>query len=341
MPEPLRVPNPARKLTVGSCCSGWCAELFACEMLSLDFLPVFGCDLLPSAQAVSEALFDHEFWFWDCMEEDFLQAPHVDLFLAGLPCQPWSRLGPSRGFEDDRGLLMLPVIRWMSARRPQVAIFEQVGSMLTRHPREFALFLELLLQIKHRGRPAYIVTYETLNCRFHGYLPQNRERTFVVCICRQHAVAEMSWPARVPVLRLSSVIDADTEPALEDFPGRLPSSATCRRNVMAVYEKILEEGRDPLEQELVINMHGSEPHWNEGYSPCLTQARAAAGGFWLSWLQRQMTSAEVCRLQGVDMCRIPAGLATERQIRQLAGNSIPIPLLARVLQAALEAAGLV
>ena len=143
------------------------------------------------------------------------------------------------------------------------------------------------------------------------------------------------------MLPLSSVIDADTEPVLQDFPGQLPSNATCRRNVLSVYEKILEQGRDPLEQELVINMHGSEPHWNEGYSPCLTQARAAAGGFWLSWLQRQMTSAEVCRLQGVDMCRIPAGLATERQIRQLAGNSIPIPLLARVLQAALEAAGLV
>lgn len=86
----------------------------------------------------------------------------------------------------------------MSARRPKVAIFEQVASMLTRRPREFAFFLELLLQIKHRGRPAYIVTYETLNCRFHGYLPQNRERTFVVCISREHAVAEMSWPTRVP-----------------------------------------------------------------------------------------------------------------------------------------------
>ena len=198
LPRALRLPNPTSSLTVGSCCSGWCAELFACEMLSLDFRPVFGCDILSAAEAVSAALFHHDFWFWDCMEEDFMQAPHVDVFVAGLPCQPWSRLGPSRGFEDDRGLLMLPIIRWMAARHPKVVIFEQVAGMLTRHPREFALLLELLLQIKHRGRPVYIVTYETLNCRLHGYLPQNRERTFVVCISREHAVAEMSWPAPVP-----------------------------------------------------------------------------------------------------------------------------------------------
>ena len=126
----------------------------------------------------------------------------------------------------------------------------------------------------------------------------------------------------------------------EPFPGRLPSTTTARRNVLAVFETILQQGRDPLEEELVLDVDGSQPHFNEHYSPCLTRSRAASGGMWLSWLQRKMSTAEICRLQGVNPDRLPADLISERQMRQLAGNSIPVPLLARVMTAALQAAGL-
>ena len=140
---------------------------------------------------------------------------------------------------------------------------------------------------------------------------------------------------------LSSIMDPEAGPPLQPFPGRLPSGKTMRKNVISTFEKILLQGRDPLQEEIVIDIDGSKPHHQEQYSPCLTRTRAAGGGHWLSWLQRRMTTCEVCALQGVDYDRLPQGMASDRQIRELAGNSIPIPLLARIMHAALKAGGLV
>ena len=57
--------------------------------------------------------------------------------------------------------------------------------------------LELLQNIKHGGRRVYNVSYESPNCRLHGFLPQNRERIFIVCISRQFAQGAVEWPAQV------------------------------------------------------------------------------------------------------------------------------------------------
>lgn len=184
-------------LTIGSTCSGWCAELWAAELLDLDFHAVFACDVLPVAEKICHARFAHDYWFWDCMEEEFMQAPQVDLFVGGLPCQAWSGAGRGLAFDDDRALLAFPVMRWLALRRPRVAIFEQVATMASRHPEEFLFMLELLQNIKHGGRRVYNVSYESLNCRLHGFLPQNRERIFIVCISRQFAQGAVEWPAQV------------------------------------------------------------------------------------------------------------------------------------------------
>ena len=184
----------ARRLTIGSACSGWCAELWAAELLELDYHAVFGCDVLPVAEKICHALFQHDYWFGDCMEPEFMQAPSVDLFLGGLPCQAWSSAGLGLAFDDDRALLTFPIVRWLALRRPRVAIFEQVASILSRHPREFLFLLELLQNIKIRGRKAYNVSYESFNCRRHGWLPQNRERIFIVCVLREFATGMVQWP---------------------------------------------------------------------------------------------------------------------------------------------------
>ena len=139
---------------------------------------------------------------------------------------------------------------------------------------------------------------------------------------------------------LSSFVDPDAGPPPKPFPGRLPTSSVARTNVLSTLHRLVEEGRSPLEEEIIIDVDGSKPHHQDHYSPCLTRTRAAGGGHWLTWLQRRMTTSEVCALQGVAFSSLPEGLATDRQVRELAGNSIPVPLMARVMQAALKAGGL-
>ncbi|CAL1169295.1 unnamed protein product [Cladocopium goreaui] len=42
--SPQILENP-KAFTIGSACSGWCSELFACHRLQLPYIPVFACDI--------------------------------------------------------------------------------------------------------------------------------------------------------------------------------------------------------------------------------------------------------------------------------------------------------
>ncbi len=80
-----------------------------------------------------------------------------------------------------------------------------------------------------------------------------------------------------------------------------------------------------------------------GYSPCLTASRCANRGHWVSTTQAWMTCNDMLRLQGVRPARL-AGWRTavaERQLGHIAGNAVPVPLLGRILERLLPAAGLV
>ncbi|CAE7231760.1 bsp6IM [Symbiodinium sp. CCMP2592] len=329
------------RITIGSCCSGWCSEVFAAQLLELHAREVFACESWGPASLLTAATHDHIYFFEDAFR-DFMSAPTVDVFVAGAPCGPWSQAGLGHGFDDDDGLLIFPILRWIELRKPKVVILEQVDSLAKRHPEVLSLIIEVLRSFQGQaGQAEYQVSWQALNCRTHGFIPQNRGRLFIVAIRAQFAVQQMCWPGEVPAQPLSDFIDDDAGAGLLPFPGRMPGTATAKRNTRDIFEKVLLGGRDPLEVQLVMNVDGSQAHYNENYCPCLTRSRAAAGGFWLSWRQRRTSTAEICRLQGVDYDMLPEGVITQRQLRQIAGNAIPVPLLARVMQAALEAAGLV
>lgn len=102
--------------------------------------------------------------------------PDVDIFVGGVPCQPWSVAGCLKGFEDPRGKLWFDVIRLVNSNRPKGFIFENVSGLASPKNREN---LELILQeFKQIG---YFVQWKILNAYDFG-LPQNRDRVFIVGI---------------------------------------------------------------------------------------------------------------------------------------------------------------
>ena len=66
-------------------------------------------------------------------------------------------------------------------------------------------------------------------------------------------------------------------------------------------------------------------------------------GHWVTCLQRDMTTGDMLRLQGVDEWHARGWQLhiSEVQFHGIIGNAIPIPLLERILVSALYAAGLV
>ena len=106
---------------------------------------------------------------------------------------------------------------------------------------------------------------------------------------------------------------------------------------------ITAKGDDPLAIPAVIDHGSSKLNYAIGYSPCLTRSRAMSHGHWVTCLQREMTTGDMLRLQGVDEWRVRGWKRhiSEVQFHAVIGNAIPIPLIERILMRALYAAGLV
>lgn len=98
---------------------------------------------------------------------------HVDLVVAGTPCQGFSTLG-KRDPDDPRNALFEHLTRFIKAFKPKMFVMENVGGMLTM--RGGHVFKEICRKLEAAG---YHTTHLKLNASAYG-VPQNRERVFLI-----------------------------------------------------------------------------------------------------------------------------------------------------------------
>lgn len=182
VPKAVAFKNPGCALTVGSACSGWGSELLALEQLGIPYCDVFGCDCNLDVAMLFKHLHKPQHFFSDVMEAGFQKAPHVQLFLAGFPCQPWAAGGLHQAFADPRGVVVFYILHYIAVRLPTVWILENVGGIIKYHLEEFCYLLQLCSEITDPNIPkksAYEVKWFKMNAQDYN-IPQNRERVFIV-----------------------------------------------------------------------------------------------------------------------------------------------------------------
>ncbi|CAE7250140.1 bsp6IM [Symbiodinium sp. CCMP2456] len=330
---PRHLPS-STTLRVGSICSGWCSEIWALRSLARAHTLTFGCDSNNACARLCHDNFQHEQWFMDCTSDEFLlKSPPVDLLVSGFPCQPYSIEGSSQGINSVDGLVLLYVLHYIRTRLPRSVLLENVMGLERDHPETLVFIVEALKAIQKGGRPYYHVSWQVLNARTHGGLPQNRPRLFIAAT---HGSA-MQWPGEVPMRPITDFIPGDPTRRGTDYPGPLPRTMTTRRNLIKLLTRLEKEGKDPLGAHYICDLASMTPRAVLGWSPCLTRARCTTGGHWLAWRQRWMHLREICLLQGLDSELLRTDRVSQRELAMMAGNAIPIPLLARVLQGVLAA----
>ncbi|HAP5609184.1 TPA: DNA (cytosine-5-)-methyltransferase [Enterococcus faecalis] len=97
----------------------------------------------------------------------------VDVICGGFPCQAFSIAGKRKGFEDTRGTLFFEIARFASILRPRYLFLENVKGLLNHEGG--TTFETILRALDELG---YDVEWQVLNSK--DYVPQNRERVFII-----------------------------------------------------------------------------------------------------------------------------------------------------------------
>ena len=127
-----------------------------------------------SASVYQRHFKETEFSNADIRTVDVDRIPKFDLLCAGFPCQSFSIAGKRKGFDDTRGTMFFEIARILEAKRPRLALLENVKGLLSHdNGRTFATILDTLSEL------GYWYEWEVLNSKNFG-VPQNRERVFIV-----------------------------------------------------------------------------------------------------------------------------------------------------------------
>ena len=153
---------------------------------------LWGTDFDKYASKTYRKNFEHPFYEKDINELKGKDLEAVDILVGGFPCQAFSVAGYQKGFEDERGDVFFQIIRLINElpKKPKVLLLENVKNIYTHdNKKTFKIIQDSLEQT------GYCVFSEIMNTCDYTSVPQNRERTFIICFLEgKHAFLDPTKP---------------------------------------------------------------------------------------------------------------------------------------------------
>ena len=274
-----------------------------------------------------------------CVEKDIEhlsvhgdQLEPVDVLTAGFPCQPFSVAGDKLGFQDERGLLFLHIIRIIrefGRAKPKVLLLENVKNL--KHHDKGRTFKRIQSEIQKAGYWFTEKDAQIMHTASHTDIPQNRERIFMVALnCDHFPANSFEFPKPFPKPRLKVVFDfLDLDHKAESWYYFKPEN-----RYYPLFKKAIErDGKDSIYQlrrnYVRRNMSGM----------CFTlMANMGDGGHNQPvirdrWGIRKLTERECARLQGYkdSWLKFPTTQSKSQAYKQV-GNSVTVPLVAKLAE---------
>jgi len=241
--------------------------------------------------------------------------PDHGILVGGFPCQPFSQAGVSKrislgrahGFADEtQGTLFFEIVRILRAKKPAVVVLENVKN-LVRHDKGHTMATVMLAL----GELGYHAKHRIMDSA--GYVPQHRERVFIVGFLDEDACARFSFPE-----------PADDGRRLKDvLETNVPDKYTLKDGTWACLRRHADRHREKG------NGFGYWVADVEGFSRTLV-ARYYKDGAQILIPQdgknpRRLTPRECARLQGFpESFVIPV---SDGQAYRQFGNSVAVPLV--------------
>lgn len=113
----------------------------------------------------------------DIKSIDIPSIPQFDILCAGFPCQPFSKAGYQKGFDDDRGNLFFNICDIVKHHKPKYLLLENVRNLSTHDDgNTWTVIHKHIIDMGYSTYGAPLI----LNV-LHFNVPQNRERVIIMC----------------------------------------------------------------------------------------------------------------------------------------------------------------
>jgi len=282
---------------------------------------------------------DHPF-DWDINDVKPGQIPEHDLLVAGFPCQPFSIAGVSKknslghlhGFEDKtQGTLFFNIAQIIKYHEPSAFLLENVKNLIGHDKgKTFKIIMETLREL------GYDPQHRVIDAK--GYLPQHRERTFIVGFREDTGFdfkaldvpAADSGPRLGLILHPGDGSEEAEEPFTEGRKARVAKKYTLSEHLWDYLQAYAEKhrkrgngfgfglfGRQDVARTL------SARYYKDGSEILIKQQRKRP---------RRLTPRECARLMGFDSeagsrFRIPV---SDTQAYKQFGNSVAVPVVRHI-----------
>lgn len=143
----------------------------------------------------------------DLTKLDVKKIPEFDVLCAGFPCQPFSKAGDQKGFDDNRGNIFFEICKIIEYHKPKYLILENVRNFAS-HDKGHTWDV-----IRRKIEELNYYTYENpviLNTLYFG-IPQSRER--VVILCKRKDLGELE---ELPKISKENIKETHLKSILEE-----------------------------------------------------------------------------------------------------------------------------
>lgn len=278
-----------------------------------------GCECVFSSEWDSAAQEMYAAFFKEKPAGDISKIPSIripdhDILLAGFPCQPFSIIGDGKGFSDTRGTLFFEIERILKDKRPRAILLENVKRLVS-HDKGRTINV-ILSKLQELG---YYTHWKVLNALDYG-LPQKRERVIIVGFQENHPF--VFPPPHEKRTLLEDILEDHSKVDKKFFA----SEHIQRKRQMSV------KGKKIPKPAIWHENKGGNIGIHE--FSCALRAGASYNYLLVDGIRRP-TPREMLRLQGFpDDYPI---VVTDHQMRKLAGNSVPVPMIRSVARSMISA----
>ena len=285
------------------------------------------------------------------MNDLSIKEGHVDLLFGGPPCQAFSQIGKQLSLQDDRGMLLYQVLRYVEALKPHAIMMEQVKGLLTAkdlNGNPGGVFNSFIEKLEALG---YVPKWKVMLAAEYG-VPQLRERVILVATRKPngfvfpsptHASPERCSGlfALLPYVTVGDVINDLEEPLQKTDTSTIPDNSHYDVTPKRDRERIhgVPEGKNLSSQlQLPIEQRGRLTKKDTTKFLRLNRSRPSntlRGGeiFYHPIADRYLTPREYMRIHGFPddyVLRGPirgrTGTVKDLDQHRQVGNAVPPPL---------------